>query len=94
MVLKLKLIVETGQGDADRRDATKWCVGITVDVKHEQIYWTQKGPDDAGQGRIFRASTGIPKGHSASKRTDIEVLFDGLPEPIDLYLDLNSRMLY
>jgi hypothetical protein len=36
----------------------------------------------------------IPKGQSAAKRTDIEVLFDGLPEPIDLDLDLNSRMLH
>jgi hypothetical protein len=27
-------------------------------------------------------------------RTDIEVLFDGLPEPIDLELDLKNRVLY
>jgi hypothetical protein len=59
-----------------------------------QIYWTQKGPDKAGKGRIFRASTEIPNGESAAKRTDIEVLFDNLPEPIDLDLDLNRRMLY
>jgi hypothetical protein len=91
---KIETLVETGQGDADRRDATKWCVGITVDAERGQIYWTQKGPDDAGQGRIFRASIEIPKGQSACQRTDIEVLFDDLPEPIDLDLDLNSRMLY
>jgi hypothetical protein len=72
----------------------KWCVGITVDAERRQIYWTQKGPDNAGQGRIFRASIDIPKGQSAAKRTDIEVLFDGLPEPIDLDLDLKGRMLY
>jgi hypothetical protein len=30
----------------------------------------------------------------ATERTDTEVLFDGLPEPIDLELDLKSRMLY
>jgi len=91
---KIETLVETGQGDADRRDAMKWCVGITVDAKSGQIYWTQKGPDDAGRGRIFRASIEIPKGQSAAKRTDVEVLFEGLPEPIDLDLDLNSRMLY
>src|SRR3954464_5123399 len=90
----IETLVQTGLGDSDRRDAMKWCVGITVDAERGQIYWTQKGPDNAGQGRIFRASIDIPKGQSAAKRTDIEVLFDGLPEPIDLDLDLNSGMLY
>lgn len=91
---KIETLVETGLGDADRLDATKWCVGITVDVERGQIYWTQKGPDKAGQGRIFRASIEIPNGQTAANRTDIEVLFDNLPEPIDLDLDLNNRMLY
>lgn len=72
----------------------KWCVGITVDPDSGQIYWTQKGPDDAGKGRIFRASTEIPKDQSAANRNDIELLFEGLPEPIDLELDLNNRVLY
>jgi hypothetical protein len=91
---EIETLVETGQGDADRSDATKWCVGITVDAERGQIYWTQKGPDNAGQGRIFRAGIEIPKGQTAARRTDIEVLFYDLPEPIDLDLDLNSRMLY
>jgi hypothetical protein len=91
---KIETLVQTGQGEADRRNAMKWCVGITVDAEREQIYWTQKGPDDAGQGRIFRADIEIPKGQNAANRTDIEVLFDGLPEPIDLELDLKNRMLY
>ena len=91
---KIETLVETGHGDADRLDATKWCVGITVDAERGQIYWTQKGPDKAGQGRIFRASIEIPNGQTAANRTDIEVLFDNLPEPIDLDLDLNNCMLY
>jgi hypothetical protein len=91
---KIETLIETGHGDADRRDATKWCVGITVDTERGQIYWTQKGPDKAGQGRIFRASIEIQKGQTAANRTDIEVLFDYLPEPIDLDLDLSNRILY
>jgi sugar lactone lactonase YvrE len=91
---KIETLVETGHGDADRLDATKWCVGITVDAERGQIYWTQKGPDKAGQGCIFRASIEIPNGQTAANRADIEVLFDNLPEPIDLDLDLNNRMLY
>ena len=36
----------------------------------------------------------IPKGETAANRSDVEVLFDGLPEPIDLELDLEHRILY
>ena len=88
-------LVETSQGDPrPGPDATKWCVGIAVDAERGQIYWTQKGPDNAELGRIFRAGIEIPNGQSASNRSDIEVLFDGLPEPIDLELDLTNRLLY
>lgn len=91
---KIETLVESGRSDTDRRDATKWCVGIAIDTERGQIYWTQKGPDKAGKGRIFRACIEIPEGHTAANRTDIEVLFDNLPEPIDLDLDLDNRMLY
>jgi hypothetical protein len=90
----VETLVETGHGDEDRRDQTRWCVGITIDPKFQKIYWTQKGPDNAGLGRIFRASIEIPKGESPANRSDIEVLFDQLPEPIDLELDLTNRVLY
>jgi hypothetical protein len=90
----IETLVETGHGDADRSDAKKWCVGIAVDSEWGQIYWMQKGPDKGGQGRIFRAGTEISEGQTAVNRTDIEVLFHHLPEPIDLDLDLNNRMMY
>jgi hypothetical protein len=91
----IETLVDSSNGDArPGTDLTKWCVGITVDPDRGQIYWTQKGPDDAGKGRIFRAKIDIPKGEMAAARTDIEVLFDGLPEPIDLELDLKNRFLY
>jgi hypothetical protein len=91
----IETLVDTSKGDArPGTDLTKWCVGITVDPDRGKIYWTQKGPDDAGKGRIFRANIDIPKGETPANRTDIEVLFDGLPEPIDLELDLKNRFLY
>jgi hypothetical protein len=90
----VETLVQTGQGEGDRGDLTRWCVGITVDPKRGHIYWTQKGPDNAGLGKICRAGIDIPKGQTAANRTDIEVLFDGLPEPIDLELDLANRVLY
>jgi Low-density lipoprotein receptor repeat class B len=91
----VETLVDTSKGDARPGiDETKWCVGITVDPDRGKIYWTQKGPDDAGKGRIFRAKIDIPTGETAPNRTDIELLFDGLPEPIDLELDLKNRLLY
>jgi sugar lactone lactonase YvrE len=90
----IETLIETGRGDADQRDARNWCVGIALDVESGKIYWTQKGPDNAGKGRIFRANLEIPNGQTPSNRKDIELLFDGLPEPIDLDLDLSKRMMY
>jgi hypothetical protein len=92
---KLETLVDSSQGDSrPGPDARKWCVGIAVDTDRGHIYWTQKGPDDAEQGRIFRAGIEIPKGENEGNRSDIEVLFDGLPEPIDLELDLDNRLIY
>ena len=90
----VETLVETGRGDDDRRDQTRWCVGITLDPKRGKMYWTQKGPDNGDRGCIFRANIEIPKGETASQRSDIEVFYDRLPEPIDLELDLENRVLY
>lgn len=91
---QLETLVEAGRGDADSRDQTRWCVGLTIDAKREQIYWSQKGPDDAGLGRIYRANIEVPAGQTAATRTDIEIFYDSLPEPIDLELDTKNRVLY
>src|SRR5246127_4833553 len=71
---KIETLIETGHGDEDRRDARNWCVGIALDVDRGHIYWTHKGPDNAGQGRICRAGINIPAGQTPSTRQDIELL--------------------
>jgi hypothetical protein len=92
---QIETLVDTSRGDArPGRDARRWCVGITIDPQRRQIYWTQKGPDNAGEGKICSAGVEIPKGETAANRSDIEVFFDRLPEPIDLELDLENRVLY
>jgi len=91
----VETLVDTSQGDPrPGPDPTKWCVGIAVDVDRGKFYWTQKGGDDAGQGRIFRTNIQIPNGQTPSTRRDIELLYDNLPEPIDLDLDPPNRMMY
>jgi DNA-binding beta-propeller fold protein YncE len=92
---KIETLVDTSQGDSrPGPDATKWCVGIALDVPGGKLYWTQKGQDNAGQGRILCANIEIPKGQTAANRQDIEVLYENLPEPIDLDLDPESRIMY
>src|SRR5580704_3140067 len=91
----IETLVDTSQGDPrPGPDATKLCVGVAVDVDGGKVYWTQKGSDNAGEGRIFRANIEIPAGQSAGNRKNIELLYGNLPEPIDLDLDLANCMLY
>jgi DNA-binding beta-propeller fold protein YncE len=92
---KVETLVDTSHGDPrPGPDARKWCVGIAVDTEGGKFYWTQKGPGNAGEGRIFRANIEIPQGQSPANRTDIELLYENLPESIDLDLDLANRTLY
>ena len=92
---RIETLVDTSHGDRrPGEDPAKWCVGVAIDSIDGKIYWTQKGGDNAGTGRIFRAGLELPTGQSPASRTDIELLYDALPEPIDLDLDLDARMLY
>lgn len=91
----VEVLVSTGDenSEEDRQDLTKWCVGVAVDERRGYFYWTQKGPPKGGKGRIFRARTDLAS-FDPAKRPDIEVVYDGLPEPIDLELDEESQTLY
>ena len=91
----IETLVDTSEGDPrPGPDARRWCVGIAVDAAGGKFYWTQKGDDNAGQGRIFRANIELPRGGTPANRQDIELLYDDLPEPIDLDLDVAHRLMY
>jgi len=90
----IETLVETGHGEESRKNAANWCVGIALDLARGHVYWTQKGGSNAGVGSIRRASLERRAGEDAAHRSDIEVLFEGLPEPIDLDLDLGRRLIY
>src|ERR1700738_2082304 len=54
---RIETLVDTSQGDPrPGPDPTKWCVGVVVDADAGKLYWTQKGGDNAGDGRILRAN--------------------------------------
>ncbi|MFD3707545.1 hypothetical protein ACFWUP_30790 [Nocardia sp. NPDC058658] len=79
----LHALVVTGDDATVVRD---WCVGICLDLDRRLLYWTQKGAAKAGDGRIFRAPMDLPPGADPAARTDIELLWENLPEPIDVEL--------
>lgn len=66
------------------RDLYSQCVGVAVDLATGHLYWSQKGPAKAGKGRIFRVPLDTEDDQPATERTDIELLWSDLPEPIDL----------
>jgi DNA-binding beta-propeller fold protein YncE len=91
----IETLIDTSHGDSrPGADPAKWCVGIAIDADAGKLYWSQKGGDNAGEGSILRANLDISRGQTPTGRTDIELLYDKLPEPIDLDLDLGSRLLY
>ncbi|WP_109127145.1 3-hydroxyacyl-CoA dehydrogenase [Dyella sp. C11] len=81
---EIETLVITGDPEANRGDATRWCVGIALDLVRRQVYWTQKGPPGGGLGRISRTSMDRPNESDAEHQ--IEILIENLPEPVDLEL--------
>ncbi|MGO3885885.1 MAG: hypothetical protein ACTJHU_06265 [Mycetocola sp.] len=86
-----RLIDTTGTGPSE---VEEWCVGVAVNPEANELYWTQKGGAKAGQGRIFRAPLVPADGQFPIASSQIETLWSGLPEPIDLEIDASTRTLY
>lgn len=93
---ELETLIVTGDFNNDEHmtDQPRWCVGVSVSDKEGKFYWTQKGGSKAGNGRIFRANIEMPKGKDAASRDDIEMVFEKLPECIDLDIDNEAGILY
>lgn len=92
--LETLLVSGDWRRESDVADQTNWCVGIAVSPTTGNFYWTQKGPPKGGKGRIFRANMDFLPGEDAASRSDVELLLQNLPEPIDLDIDLVDETLY
>jgi hypothetical protein len=90
----VETLVTVATGATARKNAENWCVGLALDLEHGFVYWTQKGPDNGMVGSIRRAQLELAAGETAATRSDIEVLFTGLPEPVDLDLDVSNGYMY
>lgn len=91
---ELETVVTIAEGDRARNDRENHVVGVAVDSDAGHVYWVQKGAPNAGEGSIRRAGLSMPPGENSANRTDIEVLYANLPEPIDLDVDVEAGMLY
>ena len=89
----VRVHVLTGTTPEHRLDRRRHCVGVAVDVAGGHLYWTQKGKPKGGEGMILRAPLHAAPADPAERR-DIEVIRDGLPEPIDLDWDDATQTLY
>lgn len=87
----LEFLITNGNWKEGTEDKEKWCVGIAVSPKLGKFYWTQKGASKSGTGRIFCANIDGP---ATVDRTDVQLVLDKLPEPIDLEIDENTDTLY
>lgn len=92
----LEVLVQSGnwQNKEETADQTRWCVGVAPSPSTGKFYWTQKGPSKGSKGRIYRANMDLGPGETAENRTDAELLFQNLPEPIDLDIDETENVLY
>ncbi|KAJ5590015.1 Dehydrogenase multihelical [Penicillium hetheringtonii] len=63
-----------------------WCVGVAID--------TEKSLIKGGRGQVSRAGLEIPDGEMPDTRSDIEIMWDDLPEPIDIEIDSETQTLY
>jgi hypothetical protein len=93
---ELEVLIQAGdwQNAEENADQTRWCVGVTVSPSTNKFYWTQKGPSKGKKGRIFSANIDFLPGENSKNRTDIEVIFQNLPEPVDLDIDEAENVLY
>lgn len=90
----LQIHIERPRNSEGKVDILDQCVGITLDVANNWLYWTQKGTSKGNLGRLYRAPL-VPKSHqNPGNRTDIQLLLEKLPEPIDLLLDADEDILY
>ncbi|SIO72025.1 hypothetical protein SAMN05444172_8403 [Burkholderia sp. GAS332] len=79
----------------DTCDASRHCVGIVLDKANGNVYWTQRGPPYASEGRIFRRPLSCHQAQLPISARISNMCLADLPEPVDLDLDQRTRhMLY
>ncbi|CAD2221708.1 low-density lipoprotein receptor YWTDprotein [Angomonas deanei] len=86
-----------------KEDFDRFCVGITLDETHNRIFTTLKGATHGGCGRLVSfpyefSTNNLPEATPGAEGTvdpaRIQILREGLPEPVDVLLDERESILY
>lgn len=91
---KVEELLNTCDMFPNEPNENRYCVGIALDIEKGHIYWTMKGPSKGGTGRILCADYDFNAKDAVIHKAGIRVVFDKLPEPIDLEIDYQGRFLY
>ncbi|MBN7831731.1 hypothetical protein J5H37_13280 [Stenotrophomonas maltophilia] len=89
-----QVLWSSGTWPSDSSDVLRHCVGVALSPGLTHIYWTQKGPPDGGQGRIFRARLESKTADGRIFMGEPTLLAFDLPEPIDLEISPDGRHLF
>ena len=67
---------------------------LQIEKDSGKLYWCDREGMRVMRANLDASNIERPSGQSPAARTDIELLYDGLPEPIDLEIDPVSHTLY
>lgn len=90
----VEVLLDTENMFSGEPEENRHCVGIALDIDNNRIFWTMKGPPKGNTGRILCAPFNFLDEAPVIHPADIHVIYDGLPEPIDLEIDDRNNFLY
>lgn len=91
---KVEVLLDTQTMFPKEDPKTRQCVGIALDIKNNRIFWTMKGPSKGGMGRLLYAPFDYTDPRAVIKPSQLNIIYDHLPEPIDLEIDYAHDFLY
>ncbi|HGM5492295.1 TPA: hypothetical protein ACKP1B_003984 [Serratia fonticola] len=91
---KVEVLLDTCNMFINEVKENRYCVGIALDTQNNRIFWTMKGPSKGGQGKLLCAPFDYRNSKAVIDSNEIRIIFDKLPEPIDLAIDYQNDFLY
>lgn len=91
---QVETLLETKDMFANENIKNRYCVGIALDIRNNRLFWTMKGPSKGGTGRLLCAPFDYMDKQAVLDPENIHILYDHLPEPIDLEIDYKNDFLY
>lgn len=91
---KVEILLNTSTMFLSEEKENRYCVGIALDILNNRIFWTMKGPSKGGTGKLLTAPFDFNDSTAVIDPNEIRIIFEKLPEPIDLAIDYKNDFLY